>query len=59
MGRAALCAFLPADAMMHLALRTGLATCMDTLGGGGGDGRQRPIQKAKMEIWLKKSAGES
>lgn len=31
---------------------SGLSTCMDTLGG---DGRHRPVQKAKMEVWLTKS----
>lgn len=35
-----------------LAVETRLATCMDMIGGG--DGR-RPVQKAKMEIGLKKS----
>lgn len=39
-------------AVSACACAAGLATCMDTLG----EGRQRPVQKAKMEIWLKKSA---
>uniref|UniRef100_A0A383WMR3 DNA/RNA-binding protein Alba-like domain-containing protein n=1 Tax=Tetradesmus obliquus TaxID=3088 RepID=A0A383WMR3_TETOB len=35
-----------------LAVETRLSTCMDSLGGEGG---RRPVQKAKMEILLKKS----
>eukprot|EP00879_Flechtneria_rotunda_P023230 GHRR01024562.1.p2 GENE.GHRR01024562.1~~GHRR01024562.1.p2 ORF type:complete len:100 (+),score=30.81 GHRR01024562.1:447-746(+) len=36
-----------------LAEETRLATCMDTIGGEGG---RRSVQKAKMEIFLRKSA---
>ncbi|KAF6251672.1 hypothetical protein COO60DRAFT_1644759 [Scenedesmus sp. NREL 46B-D3] len=38
--------------MDGLAVETRLSTCMDLLGGEGG---RRPVQKAKMEILLKKS----